>query len=437
LKSILFYFIYLDPTQAVCGGAIDMIRAITLVFVMNLASASPAGTQAGPKYMLLDSRNVHSTDAALVLGAVEKHGALIKEERDYEMRFDNMQPSVWYDPQMSKWRAWYSSFTNCSKAKDKVPMCNNAPQKCGSVSPTTSYSQAGRGEGFLYAESDDGIEWTKPNLGMTNWKGSKDNNLIELDGMTTQIYLDESAPPSERYKVVTGSNGAGSIAVSADGITWKETKNLQPTHARWDTPKNLVWDADRRQWIIYVRSTPTVKYPVGGTLRIQSYVHSLTEDFMGNWSTTMTTGLNTSAQYQPDGLVVFPYEGIYVGIGNVFNPSQEDGPAAPIGQVCKSYSAGCTHTGCTHWLHTHVGAFAPFSPIPSPRSTWCSHGAQMVGTGTGSNRPRASSPLARRASSTRVGCSVRSKIQSGQWLTTRYYIQCALYSLYSLCPDNG
>jgi len=46
----------------------------------------------------------------------------------------------------------------------------------------------------------------------------------------------------------------------------------------------------------------------------------------------MPTGLNSSAQYQPDGLLVFPYEGIYIGIGNVFNPTQEIGPAA-IGQV--------------------------------------------------------------------------------------------------------
>jgi hypothetical protein len=31
----------------------------------------------------------------------------------------------------------------------------------------------------------------------------------------------------------------------------------------------------------------------------------------------MPTGLNSSAHYQPDGLVVFPWEGIYIGIGNV------------------------------------------------------------------------------------------------------------------------
>ena len=146
-----------------------MVRAAPLTIFAPLAAAAAgagapvAGRQAGPKYMLLDSRNVHSADAALVLGRVQKHGApLITEERDYEMRFDNMQPSVWYDPRMAKWRAWYSSFTNCSKPQTEIPMCNNAPQKCGSRSPKEGYSQAGRGEAFLYAESADGITWTKP-----------------------------------------------------------------------------------------------------------------------------------------------------------------------------------------------------------------------------------------------------------------------------------
>merc|ERR1711870_184954 len=53
---------------------------------------------------------------------------------------------------------------------------------------------------------------------------------------------------------------------------------------------------------------------------MDGYTHTLTEDYMGKWSPAYPTGLNTSKYYQPDGLVVFPYEGIYLGIGNVFNP---------------------------------------------------------------------------------------------------------------------
>ena len=63
-------------------------------------------------------------------------------------------------------------------------------------------------------------------------------------GMTTGIYLDEATSnSSERYKIATGSNGAGSIAVSADGIHWDQELNLaSETHARWDTPKVSLGD---------------------------------------------------------------------------------------------------------------------------------------------------------------------------------------------------
>ena len=101
--------------------------------------------------MMLDDRNIFQDPAAtphpatLVLGAVEKHAGnpIIREDRDYEMRFDNMQPNVWYDPQLKKWRCWYSSFTSCAKPQKSIPFCDNEPATCGSKLPTTA--TAGRG----------------------------------------------------------------------------------------------------------------------------------------------------------------------------------------------------------------------------------------------------------------------------------------------------
>lgn len=276
---------------------------------MNALLTQAAATGQAPKYMLLDDRNVVNSDAELVFGKVSKHpgGAMVKEEREYEMRIDNGQPNVWFDPALGKWRAWYSAFTSCSKPKATVPICNNASQQCGTVSGGPGYSSAARGTGLLYAESDDGVSWYKPDLGLVSWKGSTANNLVMQDpsgqhgGMTTGIYLDEAAPPAERYKIVTGSNGKGEIALSADGLVWNASKDLEPeTHGRWDTPKNVVWDPSLRQWILYARSTPTTN-----GLRIQSYTHSLTADYMGDWAPVQPTGLNSSADYQPDGLVVW------------------------------------------------------------------------------------------------------------------------------------
>jgi hypothetical protein len=287
------------------------------------------------KYMLLDDRNIADAGTAeMVLGTVKKHpaGAMISEDpkREYEMRFDNMQPNVWYDPQLKKWRCWYSSFTSCAKPQKSIPFCDNEPATCGSKLPTTA--TAGRGSGFLYAESDDGIAWTKPDLNLTDWKGDGGkNNLLELDGMTTGVYLDEETKdPQQRYKIATGSNGKGGLATSPDGIHWSAVKDLEAeTHARWDTPKNVIWDPARKQWILMLRASPTEQ-----NMRVQSLSNSLTDDFMGDWAPAQPTGLNTSLDYQPDGLLAFPYEGIFLGIGNVFNPTQEVAAnGAVIGQV--------------------------------------------------------------------------------------------------------
>lgn len=77
--------------------------------------------------------------------------------------------------------------------------------------------------------------------------------------MTTGVYLDEATTdPSQRYKISTGTNGAGGIATSPDGLTWTNNKDLEKmTHARWDTPKNTVWDPINKQ-CMYTRARTRV-----------------------------------------------------------------------------------------------------------------------------------------------------------------------------------
>ena len=63
-------------------------------------------------------------------------------------------------------------------------------------------------------------------------------SVVVADTSSALGLFQETAPPAERYKISTGSNGKGAIAVSPDGIHgWlNATKNLAAeTHARWDT----------------------------------------------------------------------------------------------------------------------------------------------------------------------------------------------------------
>ena len=87
-----------------------------------------------------------------------------------------------------------------------------------------------------YAESDDGIEWRRPELGQVDYNGSLKNNAIALPGDMIEgvnVIKDEDDPdPARRYKMIynpfirterSGGKGAFTLrgAVSPDGIRWK------------------------------------------------------------------------------------------------------------------------------------------------------------------------------------------------------------------------
>lgn len=103
-----------------------------------------------------------------------------------------------------------------------------------------------------YAESTDGVNWTKPSLGLVDFKGSKDNNLILTDPaplgfVNIKVLEDPEDPdPARRYKISSHvyfrhKRRLGTLApfVSADGLTWRMEKPVK-THKAELTQKDLV-----------------------------------------------------------------------------------------------------------------------------------------------------------------------------------------------------
>jgi hypothetical protein len=85
---------------------------------------------------------------------------------------------------------------------------------------------------LCYAESADGINWTRPNLGQVEWRGSRDNNLIALgdDPKATSsgvfvIRDDEDPRTDRRYKLVWYHGLVIRTAVSGDGLRWRVLPN--------------------------------------------------------------------------------------------------------------------------------------------------------------------------------------------------------------------
>jgi len=71
-----------------------------------------------------------------------------------------------------------------------------------------------------YAESDDGIHWIKPNLGLYEFHGSKNNNIV-WDGIGTHcfvVFKDENPSLSTRSAVqgesLAGARKASEVCIS-------------------------------------------------------------------------------------------------------------------------------------------------------------------------------------------------------------------------------
>ena len=124
---------------------------------------------------------------------------------------------------------------------------------------------------FCYAESRDGVHWTKPELGRFAYKGSRQNNILfrqvgskergnrsRVHG--TGVFIDPHAPPEARYKAV----GQGLFdrpgqrphriagMVSADGLNW--TRLPTPINELFaDSQYSGFWDASRERYVLFGR----------------------------------------------------------------------------------------------------------------------------------------------------------------------------------------
>ncbi len=114
-----------------------------------------------------------------------------------------------------------------------------------------------------YAESEDGIHWTKPMLGIHEWNGSKENNIV-LKGLGTHCFVafkDENpaAPPEARYKGISRGRPVGSkglyVFQSPDGIHWSLIKN-EPviTEGYFDSQNLAFWDPHTKKYVEYHRT---------------------------------------------------------------------------------------------------------------------------------------------------------------------------------------
>ena len=81
----------------------------------------------------------------------------------------------------------------------------------------------------LYATSQDGLRWDRPELGLVEFDGSSANNLLPINLQSPSVILDPASPASERYKMLGNRKAGGKhgyyAAHSPDGIHWNFYEN--------------------------------------------------------------------------------------------------------------------------------------------------------------------------------------------------------------------
>ena len=125
-----------------------------------------------------------------------------------------------------------------------------------------------------YAESQDGVIWTRPNLGIYEFNGSKDNNIVWSGVGTVSFapFKDDNpmAIPEQRYKAVSSDRDSVKNAillgfVSSDGKNWRQVQEKPiVTDGAFDSLNVAFWDAYRGQYTLiyrdFVHGLRTIKY---------------------------------------------------------------------------------------------------------------------------------------------------------------------------------
>ncbi len=231
------------------------------------------------------------------------------------------------------WEGVYNTFFVPIFVKDKWMLYYTS-----TISPNEKY--------VCYAESADGQNWVRPNLGIVDYNGSKDNNIIfNLDmlkefGFTGfdnfSVFYDENPKclPDEKYKMVAWWQGHAALVAlfSADGIHFTKSR-LITDDGEFDSQNRAFWSESHGKYFCYYRGEHEpegsislmdksytdktanalfdpekflLREPGEGTFSFMRDVRVIeSEDFV-NWSKQKRIN-TTGADFQLYNNVVFPY----------------------------------------------------------------------------------------------------------------------------------
>ncbi|MCH2213441.1 MAG: hypothetical protein MK110_19235 [Fuerstiella sp.] len=142
-----------------------------------------------------------------------------------------------------------------------------------------------------FAQSQDGIHWEKPILGLREYDGSKQNNIIWTGVGTHNFspFLDShpNCPSESRFKAMAGILPRGLFVFhSPDGIRWSFMNNAPViTDGAFDSQNVAFWDSNAGKYRVYYRilTEDTATETDGKPLRIRAIRTASSSDLL-TWS---------------------------------------------------------------------------------------------------------------------------------------------------------
>lgn len=289
-----------------------LLIVVTFVSMVSLsASRNNATSSHQSEFLLLDARIIDKTEnAKLTLGNVTKdsRNPLFKEDKPWEVRFDNLYANVLYDSAAGKYKCWYSPFI-VDPGTSKIPV----EQRKQIRYPAGRMGK--REMGVCYAESDDGIHWRKPNLGIIEFNGSRENNIVMRAAHGAGVFRDEHETDSRRRYKMFFKRGKMKAAFSADGLHWGDAFDCKGLDVAGDTHNNALWVPTLNKYVGITRMW-------GGDPAVRQVGWTSTEDF-SSWSEAKVVLQGLTPSQQTYAMPAFYYKGVYLGLVAIFNPETD------------------------------------------------------------------------------------------------------------------
>lgn len=174
------------------------------------------------------------------------------------------------------------------------------------------------------AESKDGIHWTRPVVGQSSWKGSKENNIVACNHQVFK--LAHPVTPDKTWV----SFSANRISYSPDGLHWKTPPRKGRLFLSSDVV-NFFYDP------YHNRMSATWKC-ASRRLRACGVVWS---DDLDHWVKPVDGPIFTADDLDPDatqiyGMPVFAYQGLYIGLPWIYHARNYKYGPFDANRVCEA-----------------------------------------------------------------------------------------------------